>query len=79
MDCVKYCGKKHTIEVEIQKRQRNDFLHGMGRYQSRVLIFLEDLKEVPSFPMWIRSAIFGAIKDGRNLIKTHCTCPCHQH
>jgi hypothetical protein len=77
MDCVKYCARKHTIKVETWKRQRNGFLHGMGRFQSKVFIFLEELKEVPPFPMWIRNAIFGVTKDGRKLIKTHCTCPCH--
>jgi hypothetical protein len=68
----------YHISWDIEETEE-EFLDGMGRSQSMVLIFLEDLKEVPPFPMWIRSAIFNVIKDGRKLIKTHCTCPCHQH
>jgi hypothetical protein len=39
------------------------------RSQSKPLIFPEELKEMPPFPMWIRTAIYNAIKDGEEIDK----------
>jgi hypothetical protein len=56
--------RKYVREVKIWNQKRKEYLSFQGRLKARVVIFLAHRKEVPPFPMWIRTFIATIIKEG---------------
>jgi hypothetical protein len=56
--------RKYVKKVKIWNQKRKEYLSFQGQLKARVVIFPAHLKEVPPFPMWIRTFIATIIKEG---------------
>ncbi len=56
--------RKYAKEVQIWNQEKREYLSLQGQLRARVVTFPTFLKEVPPFPMWIRTYIATTIKKG---------------
>ncbi len=56
--------RKYVREVQIRNQERSEYFSLQGQLRARVVTFPTFLKEVPPFPIWIKTYIVIAIKEG---------------
>jgi hypothetical protein len=62
-----YCGRKYSSELKVQNAKRVDFSCLQGRGWIRVVVFLDHLGELPSFPTWIQIIVASTLIGGETI------------